>query len=138
MNPKSVDSLPARVVWDVEEETVESVVEFDALLERLSRLAQATEPFLVEVVARDGSAMAIGLGRPTTVLSYMAASHDPPYFASLGTTSMRSGQLLRYRMGGEIVEFPATQEVDLDRGIAALRQFLEDGTKSELIGWREV
>src|SRR5438552_2853252 len=90
--------------WDTAyEQDVSAWNEADALLDKLA--LQTDPPRLVEFYdPASGRALAIGVGRDSTVLTYQD-SLDPPYFLSLGDPLTKGVEWFCY--GNERTEYMA-------------------------------
>ena len=76
--------MMAEITWR-STDRVESVFELDCLLDRFASEVSPELPQAVFVTRPNGDCLTIVLGaREGSVLSYVAASCDPPYFISLG------------------------------------------------------
>jgi hypothetical protein len=91
---------------------------------------------MVELVSPSGSSCAVGLGRPRSVVTFMAAAAEPPYFVSRGEGA--AGDALVFYYYGHWTEFGAEAAVPLDDAILALRQFFETGQRPSGVAWDEV
>lgn len=101
------------------------------------RARSAQSPTMVEFANDDrGLALAIGVGRPQTVLTFQV-SGDPPYFTSRGITEA-SGEDLYFTYAGEGTPYPSNSAVPIDDGILVLRDFLESGERSDAIAWERL
>lgn len=52
----------------------------------------ARQPLIAVVTVDDGDSLSIGLGREVSVLSYVGAAGNPPYFSSQGSVRVRDGE----------------------------------------------
>lgn len=76
--------MMAEVTWRATDR-VESVCELDRVLDRILSEVSPELPQAVFVARRNGDCLTIVLGaQEGSVLSFVAASCDPPYFISLG------------------------------------------------------
>lgn len=126
----------ARLVWGTSGQAgVSSVEDLDRLLDRLTRDAKNTEPFIVELVADDGSTLSIGLGRELSVVNYVSASLDPPYLQSVGDGDNQEDLVFYYR--SDWSEFALDSAVPAARAKAALRRFFETAELPDNIDWKE-
>jgi hypothetical protein len=83
-----------------------------------------------------GDCISIGLGADRSVLNYVGASGDPPYFTSRGEQA--GDAFISFRFGGEWSEFPAHNSVPTSLARAAVRRFCETGKLPSEIDWEEV
>jgi hypothetical protein len=126
----------AKVVWGEDgEAVVAGVDELDELLDRLAREAESGDPFVVELVADDGATLSMGLGRPLSVVDYVSASLDPPYFQSVGQDGHDEPLVFYYR--GEWSEFAPESAIPTEQARAALRRFIESQSLPDNINWEE-
>ena len=88
---------------------------------------------MVELFLENGSSLAFGLGRHVTVLDYVPADLNPPYFQALGHASANEPLLFRFR--GDTSEYPPEAAVPTDVGRAALRHFLVTGELTSELEW---
>ena len=130
------DQAGARVTWgEGHEALIDSVRALDTLLDHLQGEA-AVEPFMAEVTASSGDSLALGLGTAATVLSWVAASGEPPYFSSLGDET--ADGVLVFRYAGSWSEYPASSAISYEEGRQAVREFLLTGTRPANRAWTEV
>jgi hypothetical protein len=94
--------------------TDDLIRELDAIAERCR-----DEPSLVTVIRRDGDALSIGLGRPCSVLSFVASHRDPPYYASVGHAASDERRLWAPDPGGDHLTL-APQRTRLDSFLDAI------------------
>jgi hypothetical protein len=126
-----------KLIWgEGEEAAVVDVDELDALLDRLTLEAEHGRPFIAELVADDGSTLSIGLGRPLTVVNYVPASLDPPYFQSMGRNG--SDDALVFLYGGEWSEYPPRSAVPMEQARRAMRQFFKTQSLPDAVEWEEM
>lgn len=90
---------------------------------------------MAEVTASSGDSLALGLGTATTVLSWVAASAEPPYFSSLGDETADGVLVFRYE--GSWSEYPASSAISAEEGRQTVREFLL-GTRLASQAWTEV
>jgi Immunity protein Imm1 len=127
--------VSGRLEWgEASERYVATVEELDRSLDELEASA-SEDPLLVELFRDDGASLSLGLGRSLTVLDYVPADLDPPYFRthSPGT----SGESMWFRFRGDLSEYPPDAAVPLEAGRRALRHFYETGERSPELAWRE-
>lgn len=135
LEARSKPASRARLEWtggDAVE--IGSREELDRVVDRLHAEAE-DEPFIVELVIDGGGILSVGLGRSETVLSYMGATLDPPYFQTAGGAGDRP---VTFRYRGDWSEFPPDSAVPLEQGRAALREFFSTGRRPDSLVWREV
>jgi hypothetical protein len=126
----------ARVVWgESGGAEVDSGEALDTLLDALHAQA-ATEPFIADVVLASGESLSIGLGSDWTVLTWVSATGEPPYFGSRGDTSATGVVVFRY--SGSWSEFPSASAIPVESGRRAVREFLALGHRPETVAWAEV
>jgi hypothetical protein len=90
-------------------------------------------PSMLEILnGEPGSAIAIGTGRPETIVTWQGG-FDPPFYISSGE-STRPG-VVSFRFGGEASEYLATHLIPKSNGRQALIDYLNDGRRSTLIDW---
>ncbi len=91
---------------------------------------------MIEIVHRSGNILAFGVGRATSVLSFMRRDLEPPYLASEGNAQATGVVVFEY--AGEYSEFPSWSEVPTDTAIKAAREFVQSGDLPAGVAWREV
>lgn len=114
---------------------VSSPEELDTLLDKLAREA-AAKPFMVELISPQGDSMSVGLGSKKSVLSWVPAGGNPPYYASKGNPGAGGTVVFFYR--GSWSEFPGWSAVPVAAARAAMRQFLQTGGRPSTVEWEEV
>lgn len=124
----------ARLEWETTQTEVRSVADLDQALDRLTAEAKATRPFVAQLFAADGTSLAMGLGRDSTVMSYIPANLDPPYFHSVGT---QDGEALVFYFGGDWSEFPGKQALPMNEAREAMRRFFANPSLPANIEWEE-
>ncbi|HEV3163475.1 MAG TPA: Imm1 family immunity protein [Isosphaeraceae bacterium] len=129
-------SGPLRIEWEENGRAdVASVEEVDRLLDDLAE--QASErPFIAELISSAGDSLAIGLGREESILSWVQASGDPPYYASKGDPDSQGLVVFFYR--GHWSEFPRSFVVAIAAARKAMRLFFETGQRPTNVEWEEV
>jgi Immunity protein Imm1 len=127
--------MAGKVIHAMREVEVFSVEELDSIVDR-AHAESRTEPSVLELVLESGDTMSIGIGREITVLSSVASSMDPPYFASLGDASANG--FVSFMYGGHVTEFPMSQAIPMSVARAALRDFYVSGGLSDAIEWQQV
>jgi hypothetical protein len=131
----------AKLVWTEEGDgkIVESVKELDKILDRLTADAEQGKPFIVELVADNGNVMGIGIGRPQSVLGFMEASFQPPYYASRNREfSNADDEVIVFYYGGHWTEFPIKSAIPIQDAREAFRRFFVTGALPDNIEWEEV
>ena len=78
------------------------------------------------------------LGREVSVLRYVGASGNPPYFSSPGHARVRDAEGVVFYYYGHWSEFPPSAAVPSEDAVEAVRYFCEHGELSPLIDWFEV
>lgn len=125
------------VEWGSEAEavSVRSLVELDALLDDLECLARSTgAPFLVVLVAGDGSSLTIGVGRDESVASFSDGSDDALSFASIPIPD-RKGEPLVFELDGEPNEMLAELSTPAESTRQAARYFFSEGGRDPQLRW---
>jgi hypothetical protein len=118
---------------DVFERAVSSA---DSAIELIQEVQRTLEiPALVEFFNDQGVSLGMGVGRPTTVLTYQT-SNGPPYFISLGDPAAEGSEWFCY--GNEESEYLARNLIDFDIALRALREFVETGKKSSNVSWEQL
>jgi len=130
------ESEQRRLVWG-ESGTV-PVDSIDDLDRRLAELAKEAKsrPFIAELIATNGNCVSMGLGREESVLSWVQASKDPPYYASKGNPKAEGTIVFFY--GGDWSDFPRWSTVSATDALAAMREFFETGERPTTVEWEEV
>lgn len=127
--------MAAKVTYHGGEAKVSTVEELDAVVTRAHEEA-LKRPSMIELVLDSGDAMAMGLGREVTVLSFVPHTLEPPYFASLGDVSAEG--FIDFAYAGQFSEFPRSQAIPVDVGREALRGFFATGNLPQVVAWQEV
>jgi hypothetical protein len=118
------ETQPMTLAWGTDgSAAVETVEELDRELDKLTREAERDDPFVAELVSPEHGTLSIGLGRPETVLSYVPASQDPPYYASRGAGG--TDGYVEFFFQGSLSEYPRESAVPIDVGREAMRRFFE-------------
>lgn len=133
-------STPWRIRWgSADERIVRTLEELQESLDSLQReYSLAQEPVLAEIEAPTGDSLAIGLGRDWSMLNFVPASHEPPYFTSVGgefTEELSSGQVFRF--GDEWTEIPCRNLIPLSSARDAASTFFETNSRPPLVEWEE-
>ncbi len=123
------------VSWEAEDErlVVEDVVELRLLLEQLGG---GPKPLLVELTRPNGDSLSIGLGRETSVLSFVQDSDDPPYFVSMGGKGSSSDPV-HFFLYGTWSEFPPECFIPVHLALDAAIVFAETGELDKTVDWDE-
>lgn len=89
----------------------------------------------VDFVAPSGAVLTVGVGRPTSALSYQA-SDDPPYWGSIGNLPDEPDDSFSY--GGSYTDLPPDRYVAKEAAWAAAEEFMHTGTRPQNVEWRKV
>ena len=90
----------------------------------------------MEVISPTGDSLSIGIGSDMSILHFVAASGDPPYYASVGDEDADDVVVFEFR--GEFTEYPRRQCIPTDQARQVVREFVDKGTLSRDIRWEEV
>jgi hypothetical protein len=154
MNGKLAD-----VIWflhpsaDAFSQEVSTVAELDALLDQLALSFPADAPVLVDVVRANGDGLAIGIGQPIlyaedddyeetdedrnlTVLSFVDAGNNPPYYNSLASQPFPGDIAFFYH--GQDSEFSGDSAIPLHEAREAIRRFVTGDGLPDNVQWQEV
>jgi uncharacterized protein YdeI (YjbR/CyaY-like superfamily) len=134
MGQRTSTPAPARLEWETTHTDVRSERELDQVLDRLTAEARATRPFVAQLFSADGASLGMGLGRDSTIMSYIPANLDPPYLHSVGE---QDGDPLVFYFGGDWSEFPRRQAVPVSEGREAMRRFFANPSLPANIEWEE-
>lgn len=125
------------VTWSEQERPVESVVGVDLLLDELHLLFRGTEPTLVSIeLIGIGDSLSVGLGCDLSVLNYVRGDQNPPYYTSVG--ELDADEVISFRFGGELSEYPVKNCIPVDRAREAVKHFCNTGKLMPDIAWEEV
>lgn len=127
----------AYVSWRDERREVSSLVDLDALLDRIHADGVGGKPALACLELPAGDSLAIGLGREVSVLNFVSSSANPPYFSSRGDNTDEE-VTVHFEFMGDWSEYPLTRTISLDAARAALRYFWDTGKLDPSIRWEEV
>lgn len=131
-----INESPWRLEWDENGAAIiDSKAELDRHLDELAERATA-RPFMAELISPEGDSLAVGLGREQSVMSWVSASQDPPYFASKGDPHAEGTVVFHYR--GDWSEFPCWSAVPLSAARQAIRDFFTTGKLPSSVAWEEV
>ena len=124
----------AEIVWDHGKESVASVGELDASLDRIAMSTPVDQPTGVEVVRANGDCLLIVLGMSMTLLNFVAASSEPPYFTSVRSREAE-GLFTFFVSGGYPTEVPRIYLIGIGEGRSALREFvtMESGLPTTIV-----
>jgi Immunity protein Imm1 len=114
---------------------VDSLKALDQRLDELAAPAKA-KPFMAELISPEGNSLALGLGREKSVMSWVSASQDPPYFASKGHVDAEGTIVFYYR--GDWSEFPCWSAVPTSTARQAMREFFNTRALPSGVAWEEV
>jgi hypothetical protein len=137
----------------LETTSVDTVDALDALLDHLATESPSDEPWMANIMRRNGDTLTIGLGvpilvdiagnridsrpsAPVTVLSFVPASGDPPYYASRGPRMLSNNVV--FFMAGQWSEFQAGQAIPVSLAREAVRQFVTAAALPTAVDWEEV
>lgn len=115
---------------------VETPDDLERLLKELEREALANPPFMVDLLASDGSGVGIGLGRGISVAHYVSKDGNPPYFISMGTFDDMPESIVYYA-GGHWTEFPGICAIPYEDAKAATEEFFMTAHLPTGLRWRE-
>jgi hypothetical protein len=125
-----------RVVWGLDRaREVDSPAGLEALLDQITTESELEEkPRLVSVNLPDGTSLAVGLGRHESVLNFVSASANPPYFTSKGTDS-RDDRVVHFYYQDSWTEFPVKNLIPVSQARDAVRLFAKDGRRPQNVEW---
>jgi hypothetical protein len=128
------------VVWNHGEvqDIVNSMSELDALLDRIHNATAQDRLNDIVIVSPTGDNIAIVMGASETVLSWISADGDPPYFASRGESEKIEPVFTCFLYGSEHTEYARRNVIPTERGREALRNFFATGKRPSNIEWEEV
>jgi hypothetical protein len=122
--------------WTLDvDSTRTDIIDADGLLRELLTLDQRAQgdPFVAILNAPDGACMCIGLGRPESVLNYIA----PGGWPAKHSVGEDVDGLLAYRLAGQISEIPMRCAVPRDQAIEAVLRFFATTTLDERLHWED-
>jgi len=122
--------------WDGDRSAaVRDLAELDATLDRLASDHPGDQAILAEVVAPSEDSLSVGLGREESVLSFVSASGDPPYYTSLGDPAAEGGVSFSFSRAWS--EFPRRSLIPSTAAREAVRQFFTTGSRTDAVRWVE-
>lgn len=125
-----------KICWNNQEAPLHSLQAVEELLDQLELEFIASKPTLVTVELEDGDSLSIGLGKELSVLNFVAANNDPPYFTSAGNLQLDG--VISFCYEGELSEFPLKHAVTNEAARAAITHFCLTGKLTSAIKWEEV
>jgi hypothetical protein len=133
------EGLRAKITWRSDNAGLVAASD-DELRHALSeaRHDAARQPLIAEVTLDEGDSLSIGLGREVSVLSYVGASRNPPYFSSQGSLRVSGGEGVVFFYYGHLTEFLPSAAVPVEDAVEAVRYFCEHGELSPQLSWVEV
>ena len=93
---------------------------------------------VIYLAADNGNEISMAVGGNETVLGFNYAHHDPPYFASKGTSETDEPVMTCYTLLEHHTEFPRRCVISLSEGVAAVHEFFATGDLPKCISWIEV
>ena len=111
----------------------EEIANLDRLLDEVTSELSQDEPILVELVGPAGDLLSVGIGADESVLTWVQASEEPPYLASLGDEAA-PGTIVFY-LFGELSEFPRSQCIPVETARQAAREFLATAQLPSCVRW---
>jgi hypothetical protein len=122
--------------WNQNEQQVETIHDVDHILDKLHADFAGRDPELVTVeLSETGGSLAIGLGQDRSVLNYVSASKEPPYYTSTGDLEM--DEPIAFRFGEEWSEFPLRNSISISIARQAMKHFCATGKLSSAIQWEQ-
>lgn len=107
---------------------------FSELEEIINELEGCKDPILADIVIENGDIMSIGIGGgDDTVLTFMSANLDPPYFHSLGQCD--SDEYIVYFYYDEWTELPRNTLIPKAVAMGAVAEFVNFGRRSDKVKW---
>jgi hypothetical protein len=125
---------PHQVEWGGSE-TVTTIAQLDALLDRLHTQSLRDSPMLVSIDGAAGN-LTIGLGHAQSVLSYVPPDADPPYLVT--TNKSKEMSEIDFFMDGHHSPFQAKHLISMEMAREAVRVFVEHGALLCDARWAEV
>lgn len=128
--------MTARLTWSEHDSVpVRSVKDLDREIDRLTSESARSRPIMVDLELDSGDDLAMGIGQPLSVLNFINASKDPPYFTSVGDPFAEG--LIVFYYYGDWSEFPMRNAVPVDLARRAMRHFLQYGELLDIVDWEE-
>jgi hypothetical protein len=132
---------------------VSTIVDLDALLDRLAAESPPPAPYLANVIRSNGDSLTIGLGapllvdeagellpgsfeEPLTVLSFVGRGGDPPYYAS--RASAPASHNFIFFAFGHWTEFQGLHAIPVAVARQGLRDFVSSTKLPASVQWEEV
>lgn len=140
MSEHLIDAEASSPQWFVRwgrsnERPVKTRGELQEILDSLHlQFSTAPEPVLAEIEGPTGDSLAIGLGRELSVLNFISASREPPYFTSVGSQAP-TGEVAVFRFGDEWTEIPAEHLIPVDVAREAAYLFFETLSRPDSVEW---
>ena len=123
------DGEPPRELGDL--------AELDALLDRVSSEAPEGRPTGVHLFSPEGACLTLALGSEESVLGFIDASCEPPYFASKGEVEDVEPLFTFYVCSEHHTEVPRRNVVSTGAAREAAREFFRTGRRPENVAWEE-
>jgi hypothetical protein len=115
--------MVAEVTWRTTVKA-KTLTELDTILDSIANEVSPELPQAVQVARTNGDCLTIVLGAKSgSILNFVSASGDPPYFSSLGEPSAK-GIFTFYVAGDHHSEAPAWQVVSKEDAREAIREFV--------------
>lgn len=105
------------------------------MIERLDEIAAdaGDAPPLVELYQRDGSSLAIGVGRDRSVVTYIRSVEEPDW---LSASDDEQDEPMVFYLHGHFSEFPPDAAVPVADAVEAMRRFYATGQRPDNIRWQ--
>ena len=117
---------------------VQSSDELDAVIESAARDASTVARLnIISLTAPNGDYLSLVVGSNETVVGFTYGHHNPPYFASKGSSEDETPVMTAFVALKHRTEFPRNWVIPLDQGMAALHEFAKDGKLPQSIPWVE-
>lgn len=113
-----------------------TIEELDTILDQLNKEFDQKRPSLVEIENQSGDILAIGLGLKESILSFVSASGDPPYWISKGKKKNLEDTIVFYCYD-EWSEFPSSALIPMEVARSVMKEFVKTGKLSDEIDWEE-
>jgi hypothetical protein len=122
-----------RLEWSDKSKELSSIEELESTLNDL-HLQNTEKPILAELISPTGEALTIGLGNEMSLLTYMSADQNPPYYTSKGVPTDGSTVFFYH---DQWTEFSNKNLNSFDKAVEAAKKFFQVSKLPDNVEWTE-
>ena len=128
--------MPGILVWGDEENCrieVSALEELDRAVDELTATAATGEPFSIELMVNEDTAISMVVGLDISLVNFYSAKDEPNYSGSIGPWDEDESIVFYYK--GHYSEVPKAHFIPISDAREALRYYFQTGRRPPNITW---